>query len=208
MIITWYGEGCFKIQSGEFTALTDPIDSKTGLGAPCFKADVTLKTINPFPLTEEKDNENGVLILGAGEYNIKDANISGLLLEKESSQNFFKTVYLLEIEGIKICLLGHLSETLEPAVLEHLEDVDILIIPAGGKPFIDEKAAVKLIKQIQPKIIIPSFFKIPGLKRQSADVKNFLEELNHKKYETQEKLTIKKKELIEMKTSEVVVLKV
>ena len=82
---------------------------------------------------------------------------------------------------------------------------DILFIPAGGRPFISQEAAIKLIKQIEPKIVVPAFFKLPGLKRQSADLKNFLEELNHKENkEKRDKLTVKKKDLADIKKTEVI----
>ena len=114
---------------------------------------------------------------------------------------------MIKAESLKICLLGHLAEAPEPDIAKHLEEIDILFIPAGGEPFIGQEAAVKLIKNIEPKIVIPSFYKIPGLKRKSDDLKIFLEEINHGKHETQEKLTVKKKDLAEIKKTEVIILK-
>ena len=80
--------------------------------------------------------------------------------------------------------------------MEHLEEIDILFIPAGGEPFINQKSAAKTVKQTEPKIVIPSFYKIPGLKRTAGDISAFLEEFNGEKTkqkETQEKLVVKKK---------------
>ena len=209
MIITFYGEGCFKIQSGETTLLTDPFDNKSGLTPPRIKPDILIKTITPFPITDQiLTQETGKSIYGPGEYNIKEADIYGFLLPKESEESFFKTVYSVKIEGISLCFLGHISQNPEPSFLEHLGSVDILFIPAGGEPFIDQKSAIKLIKQIEPKIIVPSFFKLPGLKRQSSDIKIFLEEFNHnQKTDPQEKLSIKKKEFNEIKSAQIIVLK-
>lgn len=206
MIITWYGEGCFKIQSSNFTVLTDPIDAKSGLSAPRFKADVILKTINPFPPVRESEGNE---IMGAGEYNFGDANILGIPLPNESTDKFLKTAYILEMEDMKLAFLGHISENPEPAAMEYLtEEIDIVFIPGGGKPFVDQKASAKLIKQIEPKIVIPSFFKIPGLKRQSEDLKTFAEEINRGKSEPQEKLVIKRKDLGEIKSTQLTILKI
>ena len=209
MVITFYGEGCFKIQSGDIIVSIDPLDDKTGLTAPRFKSDIILKTLTPFPLSQKLTNlPTYQLISGPGEYNIKDINITGFALQKESSEKFLKTVYLMKIEGINLCFLGHISETPEPAILEHLEEIDILFIPAGGEPFINQKFAAKIIKQTEPKIVIPSFYKIPGLKRTTANLYAFLEEFNgEKKQEAREKLVIKKKDLIGIKKTEIVVLK-
>ncbi len=210
MTITFYGEDCFKIQSGETTILTDPFEAQTGLTPPRFKADIILKTITPFPFPNQLINPStSQLIYGAGEYNIKDINIFGFGLIKESTENFLKTAYLVKTEGMNLCFLGHLSETPEPAILEHLEEIDVLFIPAGGSPFIEQKSAIKLVKQIEPKIVVPSFYKIPQLKRKADDLKIFLEEFNHKeKIEPKEKLTIKKKDLEEIKKTEIVCFRV
>lgn len=218
MTISYYGEGCFKIQVGTVgpIILTDPFSSQSGLTVPRFKFDVLMKTLTPLPLTEQPINQEAVQsIIGPGEYNIsseggKDTDIVGLANSKESSDKFFKTIYLIKAEAVKICLLGHLSETPEPDILKHLEEIDILIVPAGGKPFIGQETAAKFIKNIGPKIVIPSFYKLPGLKRKADDLKIFLEEANHAKtgLPIQEKLAIKKKDLAEIKKTEIAVLKI
>ena len=210
MVITFYGEGCFKIQSGDFVVLTDPFDAQTGLTPPRFKADIVLKTLTSFPIANSPINQlTNYPIIGPGEYNIKDINIFGFGLTKESTENFLKTAYLVKAEGMNLCFLGHLSETPEPTVLEHLEEIDVLFVPAGGAPFIEQKSLVKLVKQIEPKIVVPSFYKIPQLKRKADDLKIFLEEFNHKeKIEPKEKLTIKKKDLEGIKKTEIAILNV
>ncbi|MBN2197804.1 MBL fold metallo-hydrolase [Candidatus Wolfebacteria bacterium] len=211
MVINFYGEGCFKIQSGETTILTDPFDKKIGLTPPRFKSDIILKTLTPIPITEQStDDSMGHIIWGPGEYNIKNININGFLLPAESSENFLKSVYLVEMENINLCFLGHSSNSPEPIILEKLEKIDILFIPAGGKPFIEQKTAAKIIKQIQPKIVIPCFFKIPLLKRPAEKIENFLDEFNgskNKNTKGEEKLTIKKKELDGMEKTEIIILK-
>lgn len=206
MVISFYGEHSFKIQSGEFTILTDPVDVSSGLTPPRFKYDILLKTLVAFP-PQEVTSDQGVSIYGPGEYNVDDATVLGYLSENEVSDNMLKTVYLVTLEDIKLCFLGHLADIPSPSVMEHLEDIDILFIPGGGTPYIDQKKVAKLIKQIQPKIVIPTAFKIPGLKRTSEDLKTFLEELDQKSAESQEKLTIKKKDLSVIKPTQVVVLK-
>ena len=211
MIISFYGEGCFKIQSGEKNILTDPPTASSGLATPRFKTDIILKTLTPFPISDQQiSKSDNQLIYGPGEYNINNIKISGIEIKKESSKDFFKTIYLIEMESIKICFLGHISQTPDPDILEQLEEIDILFIPAGGKPFMEQKTAAQLIKQINPKIAVPSFFKIQGLKRPTDDLKIFIEETNGQKKESKEfleKLTIKKKDLEEIKKTEIMALK-
>jgi len=208
MVINWYGEGCFKIQSGQVTILTDPFESATGLTPPRFHADITLKTLADYPLPY--NHAEAPMILGPGEYEVKGVEISGWPINEEQAtrdkgQEFLKTVYLVKVEDMNLGFLGHLREMPEAAIIEELGEVDLLFVPAGGAPFISQEAAAKLIKQISPKMVMASFFKIPGLNRKSDDSKEFLKELGQKS-EPQEKLTIKKKEL--PATTQVAVLKV
>ncbi len=206
MVISFYGENSFKVQSGEFTLLTDPFDASSGLIPPRFKYDILLKTMTAFPPVEAAP-EQGVSIYGPGEYNIKDVTVFGYLSENETTDKTLKTVYLVTMEDMRLCFLGHLADVPSPAIMEKLEDIDIFFIPGGGTPYIDQKKVAKLVKQIQPKIVIPTAFKIPGLKRSTADISTLLDELDQKGIDPQDKLTLKKKDLATFKPSQVVVLK-
>lgn len=205
MIINWYGEGCFKIQTGGLTLLTDPFESVTGLTPARGKNEITLKTLTSWPL--ENDSAEGRIVSGGGEYEISGITIQGIPLQEESAEKFFKTVYKVSAEEIVMGFLGHLSGTLPPEAMEKLKDADLLFIPAGGKPFIGQEAAAKLVKQLNPKIIIGSFFKVPGLKRSSLDWKSFADETGQKP-EILEKLTIRKKELKDQKGKKLAMLKI
>jgi L-ascorbate metabolism protein UlaG (beta-lactamase superfamily) len=207
MVINWYGEGCFKIQMGDFTLVTDSFDSKLGLNPARGKFDVSLKTISSWPIKEDEGERDNAVLIGAGEYEIKGFEIKGISLRKQSSDNFFKTIYLVKIEDITLCFLGHISDYPDEDVLEELKSIDILFVPAGGDPFIKQELAAKLVKQINPEIVIPTFFKVPGLKRKTADTKDFADDLGIKP-EQQDKLTIKKKDLIGSKSTRLVQLKV
>lgn len=199
MTINWYGEGCFKIVENGVIITTDPVESFTGLSSPRFKTDVVIKTMmNPLSPKDEKpiaqnDGET-IVIAGPGEYEVKGIQITGWPLMKSSGKDTLRSVFRIKTDDLTVGLLGHLAEFNEPEILEELGDIDILIIPGGGAPFIGQEAAAKLVRQIEPKIVVPSFFKVPGLKRKTEDASDFLKELGQKA-EPEEKLTIKKKEL-------------
>ena len=199
MQINWYGEGCFKIVENGVTITTDPIESYTGLSAPRFKTDVIIRTLLN-PLTPEDDKpvavneEDTMIIAGPGEYESKGIHITGWALTKGSDKEMLRSVFKIETDDISVGLLGHLAEFNDPEILEELGDIDILIVPGGGEPYIGQEAAAKLIRPIEPKLVIPSFFKVPGLKRKSEEVTDFLKQLGLKS-EPVEKISIKKKEL-------------
>ncbi|MBI4160208.1 MBL fold metallo-hydrolase [Candidatus Wolfebacteria bacterium] len=205
MIISWYGEGCFKIQEGDTTILTDPVPSESGLSRPRFKADLVLETLSSFP-GESKEWVDSFVVSGAGEYDVRGVSVVGFPLVNESERRFLKTAYLLRAFGVNLCLLGHMTKVPEPAVLERLTDIDVLFLPGGGKPFLDQTVAIKLVRDIEPKIAIPGFFKVGGLKRTAGDVGHFLRGFDHGKQKKEEKFSIKKKDLVDIKGPQIVLL--
>ena len=104
-------------------------------------------------------------------------------------------MYLLESENISLAHLGDIGQTqLDDGQLEYLEGADILLIPVGGKYTVNAKQARDLINQIEPRIVIPMHYKMPGLKVEIDGVDKFVKELGlTPQYE--EKLRLSKKDL-------------
>src|SRR3989344_8563487 len=103
MVINYFGDGCFRLQSGETSLLVDPNNNR-------LKADVVLKTLALPDNTSIEINE----VSFPGEYEFKDIHIQGWPVEKESTAKFLKTVYLVKWENFNFVFLGHISEGLEP----------------------------------------------------------------------------------------------
>ncbi len=96
------------------------------------------------------------------------------------------TAYRLDFDEVRLGILGHLSKAPDPKIQEFLKDCDVLIIPGSDKPMISASSAAKLVHQLEPSIVIPSFSKNP---------KSFLKEMGHEKAAPEEKLVFKKKDL-------------
>ena len=212
MVITWYGQSCFKIQSGETVLFTDPFCKEIGLTPPRGAANIV--TISH----QHKDHNNydaltgePLVIKGPGEYETKGISIKGILSfhdNKEGKERGTNTIYVIEVEGIKICHLGDLGEEkLNDEQVEEINGVDILMIPVGGTFTINGEDAVEIINQIEPRIAIPMHYKIPGLSVKMDGVDVFLKEMGIGKKEVVDKLTIKKKDLPQ-EDMEVVVMKI
>jgi L-ascorbate metabolism protein UlaG (beta-lactamase superfamily) len=188
MVINWYGESSFKIVSGNLTIVTDPFGSAIGLTAPRFKSDLVLRSkILPDYVSEK--NSEARNIFGPGEYEVKGVEIRG----HKAGENM--VVYSLKIEDMKLGFLGELaSKDLSSDALEAVSGADILFIPAGGAPYIDVGEAAALVKKAEPKIVVPSLYKVAGLKRPAGDIAMFEKALGSKS-EAQDKLTIKAKDI-------------
>ena len=223
MTIKWFGQSFFKInvkntKGEEVTIAIDPYNKDYGLKVPTkFGTDIALST------HDHKDHNNfdvikgttispePFIISGPGEYEVKGVMIYGIPAyhdDSEGSERGENTIYLIGAEGMWFAHLGDLGQkTLTDAQLEKLEGTDIILIPTGGTYTVNAKEANKIISQIEPRVIIPMHYNLPGLKFKSDTkldgVDKFIKEIGLKPEET-DKYKIQKKNLPQEKTELVV----
>lgn len=197
------------MQSGDVVLLTDMPDKSSGVSAPRLKPAVYIKTLSPWPFEMQKDEEGARTIHGGGEYDASGITIKGWNVPEASGGKYFKTIYRLGWDDITIGLLGHISAEIPPQLLEPLEEIDVLIGPAGGAPFLEEEKMVRLIKQLNPKIFIPSFVASNDLKRKAGNGKQVTDPFDAFSDEARdaEKFTFKKKDIQEIKKTRIVTLR-
>lgn len=202
MTINWYGHSCFKItnQGGHLTIITDPFNKKIGLNPPRGSADIILVSHDHFDHNNVKAISGTPFIInGPGEYETKEAIISGISSfhdAKKGEERGVNTIYLIEVDRIKICYLGDFGqEKLTDNQLEAIGQVDILMTPVGGNYTINGVQAAKIAKQIEPAIIIPMHYKIPGLTVDISGPEDFLKEIGVNGIKPVDKLTLKKKDI-------------
>ncbi len=207
MIIIWRGQSLFEIATSRgknnlVNIVIDPFSEEVGLRVPKLEADIVLISHEHYDHNNVKAVAgNPFVIKGPGEYEIKEIFIQGIpafhdnSLGKERGQ---VTIYTLETEELRLCHLGDLGQKeLTSEQLEKIGPVDILMIPVGGTYTIDGKEAVKIMSQIEPKIIIPMHYSLPKLKAKLDPVDQFLKAVGVKKIEPQNKFSIKKKDITE-----------
>lgn len=217
MNIQYYGHSCFKMTTKPFgrgqndiTVFFDPFDKKVGLRPPQGSADIV------FVSHDHHDHNNVEALKGdpvvldiPGEYSVKGVNVIGLETyhdEKKGEENGKNTIFVLDSEDIKVCHLGDLGEELTAKQLDKIGQIDILMIPIGGKYTLDYKKAVDLIKKVEPAIVIPMHYKMNGSTIQDIeDEKKFCGEIGNCPKEKINKFTFKKKDL-EGKSMEVILM--
>jgi len=200
MTITWLGHSCFKIEDKEVRVITDPFDASVGLKVPRLETDiVTISHDHQDHNNLEAIKGNSFIIRGPGEYEVKNVFVYGIPSyhdKSEGKERGTNTIYLIEMEDIKIAHLGDLGQSsLTNEQLESLDGVDILMIPIGGIYTINAKEAVDIINQIEPRIVIPMHYKVPGLKINLDGLDKFCKEIGICKKEAIDKLRITKKDL-------------
>lgn len=206
--ITWYGQSCFKIESRETTLAFDPFSKEIGLTPPRFRADVVLVTHgHPDHANVETFPGEPFAISGPGEYETRGIAVSGIATfhdAAEGKDRGLNTIFRIETEGMVLAHMGDFGEAkIREETLDALGDVDILFVPVGGTYTIDGETAADIVNQVEPRIVIPMHYALPGLKVKLAPVNDFLK-AHGAKGEELDKLVIKKKDLPESSTRTIV----
>src|SRR5579864_3378087 len=128
MVVNYFGNGCFRLQSGETSILVDPENNR-------LKADVVLKTLTGTTDEAIAEISEGTIIAFPGEYEVKGIEIVGFPISGESTEKFLKTAYVVLWEEMKFVFLGHLSQPIDAKLMEEFSEPDFLILPAGGGHF-------------------------------------------------------------------------
>jgi L-ascorbate metabolism protein UlaG (beta-lactamase superfamily) len=216
MIITWYGQSCFKIQtrnSGEEVVIfIDPFDKSIGLRPPFGQGDMVLTTHDHPAHNNIKTIKGDPFVIdGPGEYEKKGIEIYGISAfhdSKEGKEKGIVSIFLIKSEDMRVCHLGDLGQKeLTDEQLERIGEVDILMVPVGGGSTLSGEQASKIINQIEPKIVVPMHYKVPGLSIKIDGIDGFLKAMGESKIDPQEKITIKKKELPNDDETTVIVMK-
>lgn len=215
MQITWYGQACFKISSGDITLVMSPFGKGIGLNPPRGKADVVLLSSDGND-GDMPTSEGGIVISGEGEYEVKGVLINSFSFfhTHEGTKTVRKsTIYTIVIEGVTLCHLDNATPKQVDAILEKIGEVDVLMVPVGGAHrigreevhMLDAEAAASLVGKIEPRIVIPMHYKVPGLTVALGSVDAFLKAMGvlHGDEPT-DKITIKKKDLPQDETKVIV----
>ena len=123
-------------------------------------------------LTEDrlrpKSSDSRLLFDGPGEYEVGDVSIVGVAARRNidaEDQGKASTIYRLTIDDTKIAVLGNIAPKLDDDQLEAIGMVDIVVVPVGGGGLtLDSKDAAAIVRQIEPRAVVPVHFDDPVLK--------------------------------------------
>lgn len=180
MEICWFGQSCFEIKSDVGTIITDPYSDKIGFILPQLSADILTISHDHYDHNAKAKVNAKKIIASPGEYEAGKVKILGILSDHDNSNGAERgknIIFRFLLEEISILHLGDFGAAkLTDIQLNEIGTIDILMIPVGGKYTIDVREAVDLIKSIDPKIIIPMHYKIPGLDIDINPVDDFIAE--------------------------------
>jgi len=144
--------------------------------------------------------EAKIVIDQPGEYEVGDVSIAGVAARAHIDEpgTHSATIYKLVVDDVRVAVLGHIYPDLDEDQLEALGTVDVLLVPVGGNGYtLDSVGALQLIKEIEPKLVIPTHYADSSLNfavpQQSLE--EALKGLGMEPKETTTKLKIKAGEL-------------
>ncbi len=138
-----------------------------------------------------------------GEYEISDVSIIGIAARAhmDIAGQHNATMLKLVAGDYSVLVTGHIYPDLNDTQLEAIGIVDLLIVPVGGNGYtLDPVGALKLIKAIEPKLVVPTHYadKALNFPVPQQDLSNALKELAMEPRETISKLKLKPGELTDV----------
>ncbi len=101
-----------------------------------------------------------LLIDRPGEYEVGELSITGVAARAHMDESGTKaTIYKVTGGDLSVVFAGHIYPELKEAQLEAIGRVDVLLVPVGGMGYtLDSIGALKLVKELEPKLVVPTHY--------------------------------------------------
>ncbi|MFA7314423.1 MAG: MBL fold metallo-hydrolase [Candidatus Magasanikbacteria bacterium] len=200
MHISWLGNSAIKIQTKPFekdvTIVIDAYKQTKGACPRSLTPDIALYTRG------EKD----IITLSGDPFVFStpgEVDTKGVLITAVDGHEAGQIMLRIDSENMTLAHVGIIKKQLTARQLEVLSNIDILCLPVGHPDSFDAENAIKLINEIEPKIVIPYAFNSDNDPDAKA-IDTFLKEIGSKNSTPEKKVIIKEKDLPEEDTMVVV----
>ena len=169
MKIEWIGHACFCITSEKgLKIVTDPYETGfrniINYGAVDESADIV--TVSH----EHGDHNNVAAVSGdpavvkeKGTKSVKGIEFKGIGVYHDQAKGAERgpnTIFVFEVDGIRIAHLGDLGHPLSAEELKELEGTEVMLAPTGGPmATLEVQEAIDVWESIKPAVVIPMHFK-------------------------------------------------
>jgi len=194
--LTFYGANCLRLAAKKAQIVVDDNLAQLGLKTATKPTDISLRTNKLFP--EHPDTAFRAEM--PGEYEISGVVIHGIAarahMDEEGSKN--AVIYTVQADDTKVAIIGHIYPELSEDQLAAIGLVDVAVVPVGGNGYtLDGAGALKVIKQIEPKVVIPTHYADKAIKYEvpQAELSEAVKNLGMEISETMGKYKIKPAEL-------------
>ena len=159
MKITWNGHSCFTLSTSDGTVVMDPYEDQSVPGYQPLKltADLVL-------CSHEHSDHNGreCVSLSGKPCGIGVETVASWHDDAKGAKRGPNTIHILTAEGMRIAHLGDLGCELSEEQIERLQNLDVLMVPVGGFFTINAVQAAEIVRQLQPRVVIPMHYRERG----------------------------------------------
>ncbi len=157
MELQYYGANCIRLVTKNAVVVIDDNIADLGGSSVIKSGDIAIYS----GAHGEPAHEVKLVIDQPGEYEVSGISVQGIAarghMDEEGGQS--ATIFKLIVDDTKVAIIGHVHPELDDNQLEAIGMVDVLIIPVGGNGYtLDPVGALKLIKKIEPKVVIPTHY--------------------------------------------------
>ena len=190
MDINWLGHCCFRLRGRSATVVTDPFGADAGARAPRLEANLVTVSHHDAGQSQAAGVAGASYVIdGPGEYEVAGVPVHGIAAYRDVAKGAERgrnTVYVIELDDVRICHLGDLGHRLDEQQIEALGLVDVLLVPVGSGDVLPASEAAALARAIEPRYVVPMRFS-PGSGEGAA---TFLREMGVAALEPQGKLNV------------------
>jgi L-ascorbate metabolism protein UlaG (beta-lactamase superfamily) len=178
--LRWYGQSFFVLESTKGTLVAFDPHAIEAFGRHEVNADLVL-------MSHLHDDHTQIGVIGNGakakavqglrvkgkttewvpaDFTFKDVHVRSVGTYHdtvEGMQRGKNTVFIVEVDGLRIVHLGDLGHVLSAKDVQKIGPVDVLLIPIGGVYTINGSEAKKVVEQLKPKqFIVPMHYGVKG----------------------------------------------
>jgi len=199
MDVQFYGANCLVITTKHARLVIDDNLADLGGKSPSKEGDVAL-----FTGAHGNPKQPAKLVLDQpGEYEVSNVSVFGIAARAHMDTEEVKTAVMYKIvaEDMSLLVIGHVFPKLSDKQLEAIGMVDVVFVPVGGNGYtLDGVGALTLIKDIEPKLVVPTYYDDPSLNFPvpAHTLEEALKAIGMEPKETVAKLKLKGRELLDV----------
>jgi L-ascorbate metabolism protein UlaG (beta-lactamase superfamily) len=158
MDVQFYGANCIVMDGKQVRLVIDDNLAELGAKSVAKEGDVALFTAagatRVTPTTK-------LTVDQPGEYEVSGVSVYGIAARAHTDEEgrMSATIYKLVFNEMSVLITGHVYPELSDSQLEAIGMVDVMLVPVGGNGYtLDGIGALKLIKKIEPKVVVPTHY--------------------------------------------------
>ncbi len=172
MELTFVGLSCVRLRGRDVEVVIDPIPPGATSRPPRVNPDIVVRTEGEVDLSLLRPGAGRAQeVSGPGEYELRGVSVFGVVADATT------TIMRVEVDDVRVCSIGRLRRQLTESEIDALGHLDVLAVPVGGGDGLEAQAAARLVNALEPAIVVPVRYAVPGVDGDYDPVEKFAKEM-------------------------------